>query len=455
VKFQIGTWKFVGILVTLCGLMAGFVFNEASASRQLAGLTIPVVKRDTLLNGLQILTIEKAGSGQVSFKIRINSGAMFDLAGKGGLADLTAGMLLRGGGGYSASAVEETARQFGIQVKISVDWDGTNIELSGPADARAEMVDLLSRLVLTPTFDQKEFEAVKASRLTALKAENGDFEILLRKAMETIFSVHPYGKPLIGTAESVQQISKFDLVYYHKKFYLANNAMLVVTGDITAEEVTRLARSKLGAMKKGEKAPPSFRPPNPLTGRKVIIVDKPESQTAHAVLAQIGFSRRSPDYLATQVMSIILRNRFEQALSKIGELQIEPRILNGPLLIKLKSPTSEIATHIEKTMQLLASMQATEPSAEQVETAKSQVISAMAEQLNSNPAQVFFDIELYGLGKDYLVTYAERVNAITPVEVLKAAQANLQPKTSSIVIAAPAKLYENEWKKLGEVTVTP
>jgi zinc protease len=455
VIFQIGTRKVWGLLIVLFSLIPGLGMHAAKASRQSASITLPIVKRDALLNGLQIFTLEKAGSGSLSLKVRVNSGAMFDLAGKGGMADLTAGMLLRGGGGYSATAVEETVKQFGIRINISVGWDATDIEFSGPADAADEMFDLFSRLVITPAFDQKEFEILKAGRLAAIKAETGDAVTLNRKAMEIIFSGHPYGKPLTGTAESVQQISKFDLSYYHKKFYLANNALLVVTGDIPAETVTKLARAKLGGWKKGEKAPPSFRPPTPLTIRKVIVVDKPDSQTAQAILAQVAFSRRSPDYLAAWVMSLVLRNQFEKSLSKIVELQFEPRILNGPLLIKLTSATPEIANHLDKAMQVLANLQTGEPSPEQVETAKTQVISAMAELLKNDPAQIFFDIELYGLGKDYLVTFAERINAITPADVQKAAQTYLQPKTNAIVIAAPAKLYENEWKKLGEVTVTP
>ncbi len=453
--FHINTRKFWGFFLILCALTSSLAIAEAKPAGQSEGLSLPVVKRDALLNGLQILTLEKAGSGSVSLKVHINSGAMFDLVGKGGLADITAGMLLRGGGGYTGSAIEETLKQFALQINVSVNWDATDIEISGPADATDEMFDLLSRLVLTPTFEQKEFEAYKASRLAAIKSENSDKAQLARKAMETVFQGHPYGKPISGTAESLQQLTRFDLSYYHKKFYLANNSMLMVTGDTTAEAVTKLARSKFGAWRKGEVAPPSFQPPASLMSRKVIVLDKPEAQTAQALIAQVGFSRRSSDYLAAMVMSLILRNQFEKALAGVGEIQFDPRILSGPITMRLTSPASEIASHIDKAMQTLTRFQSTAPSVEEVESAKAQLITQMAELLKANPGQAFFDIELYGLGRDYLVTFVERVKALTPADVQRSAQAYLKPKGNAIIIAAPAKVYESEWKKLGDVIVTP
>jgi zinc protease len=83
------------------------------------------------------------------------------------------------------------------------------------------------------------------------------------------------------------------------------------------------------------------------------------------------------------------------------------------------------------------------------------LVARYAEHLKSNPADVLFDVELYGLGRDYLITYADRVNLITPAEVQKAAQKYLKPQTVAIVIAGNAKAMEGDLKKLGNVTITP
>jgi predicted Zn-dependent peptidase len=138
VVFQLGSRIFLAFLLAFCTLFINPAIIILKANSQSESLTLPIIKRDALLNGLQLLTLETPGSGSISLKVRVNSGAMFDLVGKGGLADLTAGMLLRGGGGYASSAIEETVKQFGLRINISVNWDATDIEFSGPADAAEE-----------------------------------------------------------------------------------------------------------------------------------------------------------------------------------------------------------------------------------------------------------------------------------------------------------------------------
>ncbi|HEX8087746.1 MAG TPA: pitrilysin family protein, partial [Blastocatellia bacterium] len=280
---------------------------QAGANKEGSPFVLPILKRDSLLNGLQLIVMEQKGAGNVTAHLRLNSGAMFDLSGKGGLADITAGMLLKGGGGLSAKNVSDTVEQSGLSVNVRVGWDATDIVLSGPADTLDTMFDLLGRLIITPAFDQKELDALKAQRAAALKVEQGDEgELVRRKALEAVFEAHPFGHPLRGTAESVAQITRQDLGYYHTKFYTANNAGLIVSGDATAEQVTRLARSRLGSWKKGERVPASFRPPELQKARRIFIIDRPGSESSLAAIAQPGLSRRAEDYFAAVVMSDLL-----------------------------------------------------------------------------------------------------------------------------------------------------
>src|SRR5262245_10346727 len=97
-------------------LLSGSLFAMTLPRPQTAGLIYPIVKKDTLLNGLQLVVMEKPGSGAITLRVRVNSGAMFDLYGKGGLAEITAGMLLKGGGGLSAKNVLDTVEQLNLQM---------------------------------------------------------------------------------------------------------------------------------------------------------------------------------------------------------------------------------------------------------------------------------------------------------------------------------------------------
>ncbi|HEY7545077.1 MAG TPA: pitrilysin family protein, partial [Blastocatellia bacterium] len=426
-----------------------------------APYVLPILKRDSLLNGLQLIVMEGREAGTVSARLRINSGAMFDLAGKGGLADLTAGMLLRGGGGWTSKDLREHVSQSNISVNIKVGWDSTDITVSGPSYALESIFDLLGRIVVTPSFDQKEFDAIKAERIEALKNEQSSEEFrLMSRAMEAVFGAHPYGRPSRGTADSISRITRADLLYFHSRFYLANNAELMITGEAVPEEVTRYARTRLGAWKKGDKVPATFRPPDPLAARRVIILDRAESPTAQAVIAQVGVSRRGEDYFAAMILAEIFKSRiakYAQSSGAVVEFHLEPRFLQGPSQVKISAPTRDLPKTIETVLAEMTRLQTSEASPGEIEQGKSQLVAAQAERLQNPDAavDVVLDIELYGLGRDYLVSFTDRVNAVTQADLLRAAQSNLKPQQAAIVVSGPASRFDSMLKSLGAVTVLP
>jgi zinc protease len=421
---------------------------------------VPIVKRDSLLNGLQLVTLEQPGTGSVSAHLRINSGSLFDLAGKGGLADITAGMLLRGAGGLTARSMADSVEQLGLTVRVNTGWDSTDIVMSGPADTLESIFDLLGRLLISPSFDQKELDALKASQTAELgKEEQNDSIVVRRKALELVFGSHPFGHPERGNPETLKQISRQDVVYFHNRFYLANNSEMIISGDATTEQVTRLARSKLGAWKKGEKVPPTFKFADVPAARRVLILDRGEDQPARAAIAQVGVSRRADDYLATVVMAELLSQQLSDLIaahSSAGlESDLEARVLAGPFVLSIKAAPADLAGYLDVMIDTVMRMQANLPAADRVEAAKSKLIAATAERLKTTEGVValILDIETYGLGRDYVINFADRVSAIGPADVQRAAQTRLKPQSIAIVIAGPASRFEAPMKKLGTVTV--
>jgi zinc protease len=429
--------------------------GQGSQASQASPFVLPIARRDSLLNGLQLIVIEQPGSGSVKVHLRVNSGGLFDLAGKAGLADLTAGMLLRGGGGLSAKNVSDMVEQLGLTVRVTVGWDHTDIVIGGSASELESMFDLLSRLVVTPSFDQKEFDALKAQRLNAVKEEAADKnEALRRKALEAVFGSHPYGRPLAGSAESLAPISRTDLLNYYSRFYIANNAQLLVEGDVAAEQVTRLARARLGAWKKGDVVPPNFRRSEPLAGNRVLLIDRAELNEGHALLTLMGVSRRAADYFAT-LMAVDLFNQLLAQASLGATARAEARVLAGPLTVEVIAPADRLIENVKNVTNLMGRLQAAPPTLEQVEAAKSRLIAAMAERLRNHAAlaDVLLDIESYGLGRDYLLHYADRVNAVTPADIQAAARAYLKPQGLVVAISGPTARLEGDAKQLGAVTV--
>jgi zinc protease len=417
---------------------------------------LPTVKRDTLLNGLQLIVMPQPGSGAVRVRLRLNKGALFDLAGKGGLADITAGMLLRGGGGYTARNVADTARQLHLEINIKCGWDATDISITGPASSFEPIVDLLGRLVITPAFDQKELDSLKTLRIGELISQPLDGLLAVRqKALGVLFGRFPYSRPEEGTADSIAKIGRDDVAYYYKRFYLANSSELAVSGDVTPEDVTKLARSKLGLWKKDEAVPATFLPPSPPTSRQITILDSADPNSAEAALVQIGISRRADDYLATAVMTNLIGTLAGKDPATSIQPSLDGRLLPGPIVVTVKSPADKIAASVDHIIEAMQQLRHGQITPDQIEQAKQAVLSSYLQKIDTPEGlmEALLDIELYGLGRDYTLNLPARVQAITINAVTRAATSHLSPEALVIVVSGPATKLEPELRKLGDVAV--
>jgi zinc protease len=135
--------------------------------------------------------------------------------------------------------------------------------------------------------------------------------------------------------------------------------------------------------------------------------------------------------------------------------ELDGRLLAGPLLLNIKSSQAGITPAIESTLAMMSRLRSSAPSIEQVEAAKNRLIASFTERLRTSEgaADVILDIELYGLGRDYMINYADRINAVTPGDVLQAAKSYLKPQSVAIVVRGPASQLEAPLKKIGAVTV--
>src|SRR5262249_1782867 len=128
----------------------------------------------------------------------------------------------------------------------------------------------------------------------------------------------------------------------------------------------------------------------------------------------------------------------------------------GPLIVNLKGSPGDLPGDITVALDAMAGSQANPPSNDRVEAAKARMIASMADRLKTTAgaAEVVLDIQTFGLGRDYVINFADRVNAVSPADVQRAAQNYLKPNSVTIVIAGPASQFEGPMKKIGVVAVS-
>jgi hypothetical protein len=177
------------------------------------------------------------------------------------------------------------------------------------------------------------------------------------------------------------------------------------------------------------------------------------------VIAQVGVSRRVENYFAAVIAADVLGDHVSKITAVNAgttvETRLETRLLAGPLVVKINAAPNDLVGDVEVLLETMTNMQPSPPTSDRLEAAKARLIASMAERLKTTAgaAEVILDLETFGLGKDYVVTFADRVNAITPSDVQRAAQSYFKPKTVAIVVAGPASRFEAPLKKIGTVTV--
>jgi predicted Zn-dependent peptidase len=152
-------------------------------------------------------------------------------------------------------------------------------------------------------------------------------------AAKRLFGTFPYGRPHMGTVESIQQIDVADLQYAKERFFSADNATVAIGGNFKSDLAYRAARRYLGAWVKSDKrVPATFRQPDdPDTKPLEIALDGATGRTTFALR---GVARNDPDYAASYILEDILHARL-QKISAVATVSSNARILPGVIIISV------------------------------------------------------------------------------------------------------------------------
>src|SRR5215470_4253203 len=376
------------------------------------------VRRDNLLNGLQIITLERPGDAVVKCDMVIRAGAMFDLAGKTGQAALTQETLLA----VNPQLKEEIESLQG-KIDWGLNWDTTWFHIETPANNFDAVFEILARLLVVENIRpdafnrayQERLNKVKSIKLTA--AERAD-EVFYN----AIYGDHPYGHNIDGSEATVTGIKQADIYDYLKRFYIANNASVIVVGNITHERVMRPFKAFFGGWSKAQIVPATFRQPAQTVQLKLIKVEVLDTPNVELRGGMIGVRNSDPDFLAAQSPR---------------------RLLSGPFYFSASIPADQASAFSHKATESFASLATAAVTAEELRAAKSNLeeehaslatAAVTAEELRaakSNleeehaayPVEHYLrEIEVFKLPKNYPLNIKENIEKITAADVQRIAK---------------------------------
>jgi zinc protease len=214
-----------------------------SSSPALAFVDHGKVVSRTLPNGLEVLVREEPAQKVVELQVWVGVGSRDEPDGKEGIAHLFEHMLFKGTKKRGVGEIARTVEAAGGDINAYTSTEHTVYHITIAVEFFVTAMDILADAVTNPTFDEEELEREKLVVIEEIHRGNDNpARVFSRELFNTAYEIHPYGRTVIGTPESVGSISRTDMIRFHKAWYHPQNMKLVVVGGVRADEVFESAK---------------------------------------------------------------------------------------------------------------------------------------------------------------------------------------------------------------------
>ena len=441
--------------------------NKAPVNKEILRVQLPKPTVVKLKNGLTLVLLEDHKLPTVTFSMSIKPGQLADPADLPGLASFTAGMLREGTEKRTSAQISTEVDTLGASLNAGSGFgsSSTNVSASGLISDAAAVLDLMSDIVLHPSFPASELAQFKQRQQSALEQSFANPNFLAQRAFRRALYVDEPFSVTSTTKEAIEKVTPDDLKRFHDQHYKPGNALFGATGDFKSDEMRALIEKYFGDWTGAAEAPLALPKPAPPQPAKIILVDRPASVQTFLFAGDRGIRRTDPDYYALSVMNQIVGGGPQSRL--FLDLREEHGYTYGvysntfsetyPGHWDAATPVRTAVTDGSMT-QLVYQMKKINsepvPQAE-LEDARRTIVAGFALSLEQ-PNQVlgyWLSAQYYGFPADYWDKFPDRIAAIDAAGVQAAAKKYVDLDHMQWVAVGDRKQIEDVLKKYGPVTV--
>jgi len=428
-------------------------------------LTLPRVDRWTLKNGLEVVAVPRGGLPIVSFTMAIKAGGYDEQKDRTqGVADFTAAMLRKGTRKgtrqRSADEISEAIDGVGGSLDAVASMENSMVTCSVLVRDGALCLELLSAMLLTPTFPETEMEEIRDQILAALASRTDDPHQLAAEHFDNLLFGEDHPDGWVLAEDHVRAIKRETLLAFWKSFYRPNNAVLAVAGDFDVRTIkTAVARAFESWRPAPLPARPAFQIPS-FPHTRVVLVDKPDLTQATLMLGQAGIRHQDPDWYAATLVNYVLGGsdfssrlmtevRSKRGLTYGIGSSFGNTLYQGALRISAATRNETAWDALSVTIEEVRKMKASGPTSEELAKAKGYYAGSIPFQLESAAgiAQGIVAAELHGLGLSYVRDLPVRLAAVDEATARATALARLTPDDMAIVVVGRASIIEPQLRQ--------
>ena len=427
------------------------VFAALFATSLHAELDIKEVTSD---RGITAWIVEEPAIPFVALELRFAGGAALDLPDKRGATYLMAGLLEEGSGEMDAQTFQTAREDLAASFSFRASDDVLSISARFLTENKTEALALLRQAIMEPRFDQDAIDRVRAQVLAGIaSAAKSPNRIASSTFDAAAFGDHPYGSAITGTEDSVNALTRDDLLTAHRNALRLDNLYVSVVGDTTVEDIGPLLDALLGDLPASGPAQPQYIDYTLEGGITVVDYATPQSV---AIFGQRGMKRDDDDFFAAYILNHVLgAGGFESRLmQEVREKRgltygistfLVPKAHAELMIGSVASSNDTIAEAIAVTRAEWQRMAEEGLTQEELDKAKTYLTGEYPLRFDGNAeiAKIMVGMQYVGLDRDYVVNRNDFINAVTLEHVNRVARELLEPDNLHfVVVGQPVGIEE-------------
>lgn len=396
-------------------------------------------------SGIEAWLVEEHTVPIIAMNFAFLGGSAQDPTNKSGVANMVSSLLDEGADDLDSQAFQRALEETQARIRFSAGRDNFYGEIRTLSFQAAESFVLLKKAINSPRFDAEPTERIRRQVLTGIKRSETDPDSIANKTLfATLFPDHPYGRRSSGTMESVQSLTRDDLVAFHTSVFTRDTIKIGVVGAISAEDLGPLLDQVFGDLPQQTGVVPVPKIVPTAGARVAPELDVPQSAIR---LALPSIKRADPDFLAAYVMNHILgggtftSRLFSEVREKRGLAysvysHMLPLDSSAVLFVGAGSRDETAEQTVELILSELRRMGEKGPTPEELQKAKDFLTGSYALRFDTSNkiAGQLLGLQLNELPAEYINTRNDQIRALTLDDVKAMARKLLNAADPSVVV---------------------
>jgi zinc protease len=408
--------------------------------------------RAVLDNGAVIVAKETRKTPAVTISLAMRAGSICDPPAALGSTYLLSRLIDRGTTERSAAEIAEELDHRGISLAISVNRHLLLAVSTCLTEDFEPVMSILGDILTEPSVPEAELPTRKNEVVTTI-GQDADNPYV--RALEGLLALlygpdHPYGRPSKGTVESVDRLTRSDLLGLHHERFAPGELTAVIVGDVDSRRVIDVAARVFGRWHTPSPAPAALPHPVPASARRRVVIPMMNKSQADIAYGFTTILRSDPSYYACSLLNNALGQyamggrlgdsiRERQGMAYYVSSSFDANVIEGPLLIRAGVSPANVDRAIASIDAELVRLCSEGLNEKELTESRQYLIGSMPRALETNAGIANFlqTSEFFGLGLDYDLRLPSLLSAVTLDDVNAAAKRLLDPDRASIVIAGP------------------